>query len=84
MASRLPSGINELLKVDTSNLKITLEYLAEWSHQNSEDLNTTNLQLDQTATSLRMELSRLPTLESDVKSCLEGLGEVQRISVRQT
>lgn len=86
MAYKLPAEFDELFKfsVDITNLKSTLEYLADWNYQNTEGLKTTNANVDETAESIRKELSRLPSIESDVKSCLEGLVEVQRISVTMT
>mmetsp|Transcript_8929 Transcript_8929/g.17254 ORF Transcript_8929/g.17254 Transcript_8929/m.17254 type:complete len:873 (+) Transcript_8929:27-2645(+) len=86
MANKLPAALDELFKftVDVTNLKTTLEYLADWNHQNSEGIKATNGQIEESTASIRKELARLPTLESDVKSCLDGLGEVQRISDKVT
>jgi hypothetical protein len=87
-AYKLPTNLDELFKfsADFTNLKTTLEFLAEWSHRNSEDNKATNELLEQTSSGIKTELLRLPHIESIVASSqdslLHGLSEIQHLSVR--
>jgi hypothetical protein len=86
-AYQLPSNLDKLFKfsADFTNLKTTLEFLADWSHRNSEDNKATSELLEQTAAGIKTELLRLPHIESIVASSqdslLQGLSEIQHLSV---